>query len=346
MRQAQDAIYATAAGPAQRRALLALAARSDRSGLGQLGLHGAALLAAGAGVGLAQGSPWLLPAMLAYGILLVFLFAPLHETIHRTAFRSRRLNDAIAWICGAVLLLPPEYFRAFHFTHHRYTQDPARDPELATPKPATLCDYLWQVSGLPYWRERIGTILRHASGRAGEAFIAPHARPRIVREARLLLGLYTLLALGSLVAGSGALLVFWVGPALLGQPLLRMYLLAEHTLCPLVPAMLENSRTTRSTALVRRLAWNMPYHAEHHAHPALPFHALPAAHRLLEAKIAVQADGYALVQREILATLGDRDSVRKAQRSPARAQAMQSGVVGSNSRRSRPMSSPQRTQKP
>jgi fatty acid desaturase len=347
MRAGQDAIYATtAASASERRALLRLAARSDLRGLGQLALHVLALVATGTGVALAQGSAWLALAMLPYGILLVFLFAPLHETIHRTAFRSRRLNDAIAWICGAVLLLPPEYFRAFHFTHHRYTQDPARDPELAVPKPATLSTYLWQVSGLPYWRERITTTFRHALGRAGEAFIAPHARPRIVREARLLLGLYALLALGSIVAGSDALLVFWLAPALLGQPFLRMYLLAEHTGCPLVPAMLENSRTTRSTALIRRLAWNMPYHAEHHAHPALPFHALPAAHRLLESKIAVQADGYVAVQREILATLGERASVGKDQRSPARAQAMQSGVVGSNSRRSRPMSSPQRRQKP
>jgi fatty acid desaturase len=347
MRAGRDAIYATGtAGASERAALLRLAARSDLRGLGQLALHGAALLAAGAGVALAQGSVWLLPAMLPYGILLVFLFAPLHETIHRTAFRSRRLNDAIAWACGAVLLLPPEYFRAFHFTHHRYTQDPARDPELAVPKPATLGGWLGQVSGLPYWRERVTTTLRHALGRAGEPFIAAHARPRIVREARLLLGIYALLALGSALARSDALLVFWLAPALLGQPFLRMYLLAEHTLCPLVPAMLENSRTTRSTALVRRLAWNMPYHAEHHAHPALPFHALPAAHRLLGSHIAVQADGYVAVQREILANLGDRDSVSKNQRSPARAQAMQSGVVGSNSRRSRPMSSPQRAQKP
>jgi fatty acid desaturase len=347
MRAGRDAIYATGtAGAGERAALLSLAARSDLQGLGQLALHLLALLATGASVALARGSVWLVPAMLPYGIVLVFLFAPLHETSHRTAFRTRRLNDWVAWVCGVALLLPPGYFRAFHFTHHRYTQDPARDPELAIPKPATPGAYLWQVSGLPYWRERIATTCRHAWGRAGEAFIAPHARPRIVREARLLLGVYALLAMGSIAAASDALLIFWVAPALLGQPFLRMYLLAEHTGCPLVPAMLENSRTTRSTALIRRLAWNMPYHAEHHAHPALPFHALPTAHRLLEAKIAVQADGYVAVQQEILATLGERDGAGKDQGSPARAQAMQSGVVGSSSRRSSPMPSPQRRQKP
>ena len=124
-----------------------------------------------------------------------------------------------------------------------------------------------------------------------------------MREARLLLGACLLALLISIAASSAALLYLWLGPVLLGQPFLRLYLLAEHTGCPLVANMLENSRTTRSLAPIRRLAWNMPYHAEHHAHPALPFHALPAAHRVLRARIAVQAPGDVAVHREILALL-------------------------------------------
>ncbi|HSA82243.1 MAG TPA: fatty acid desaturase [Geminicoccaceae bacterium] len=307
MQGRQEAIYATTAAAAgDRRALLRLSARSDARGLVQLALHLAALLATGGAVALARGSLWLAPVMLLHGLVLVFLFAPLHETIHRTAFKSRRLNDAVAFVCGAVLILPPEYFRAFHFAHHRHTQDPERDPELITAKPVTVAGYLWQVSGLPYWGERITTTVRHARGRVDEPFVARHLRPRVVREARWLLGVYALLALGALLAGSAAPLLFWLVPGLLGQPFLRMYLLAEHTGCPLVPEMLRNSRTTRSIGLVRRLAWNMPYHAEHHAHPALPFHALPAAHALLKDRIAVQAPGYVAVQREILSTLEGR----------------------------------------
>jgi fatty acid desaturase len=241
--------------------------------------------------------------MVGHGVLLISLFAPLHESIHWTAFRTRRLNDVVAWGCGAALVLPPAYFRAFHFAHHRHTQDPARDPELAAPKPGTLPEYLWHVSGLPYWRERLVTTLCHARGRVDEPFIAPRARPQVMREARLLLGVYVLGALASTALLSPALLYLWALPALLGQPFLRLYLLAEHTGCPLVSSMLENSRTTRSLAPIRRLAWNMPYHAEHHAYPALPFHALPAAHRLLRSKIAVQAPGYVAVHREIVAGL-------------------------------------------
>ncbi len=281
----------------------ALRARSDARGYCQLGWHLGLLGVTGTLVALTRGTLWLLPVMLVHGIVLVFLFAPLHETIHRTAFRSRRLNDIVAWICGVLLLLPPEYFRAFHFAHHRHTQDPARDPELATPKPRSLWEYLRHVSGLPYWWERITTTLRHALGRVREPFITRRMRSVIIREARLLLVVYAALALASGLGGSTFLLIFWLAPALLGQPFLRLYLLAEHAGCPLVPDMLANSRTTRSLGLIRRLAWNMPYHAEHHACPALPFHALPAAHAVLKERIAVQAPGYVAVHREILTRL-------------------------------------------
>jgi fatty acid desaturase len=297
-----SAIYASA-NAEERDALVRLSARSDAKGLLQLVAHLGALMATGILVWWTRGLPWLLPAMMVHGILLVSLFAPLHESVHWTAFRSRRLNDVVAWACGAALMLPPAYFRAFHFAHHRHTQDPARDPELAVPKPRTLGEYLRHVSGLPYWRERLLATLRHACGRVGEPFIAPRQRPGIIREARLLLGLYLLVALAAIALASPAPLYLWIGPALLGQPFLRLYLLAEHTGCPLVPSMLENSRTTRSLAPIRRLAWNMPYHAEHHAYPALPFHALPAAHRLLKSRIAVQAPGYVAVHREIVAGL-------------------------------------------
>ena len=61
------------------------------------------------------------------------------------------------------------------------------------------------------------------------------------------------------------LLYVWIVPALLGQPFLRLYLLAEHGRCPLVANMLENTRTTLTNWLVRKLAWNM--RRRHHRSP-------------------------------------------------------------------------------
>ena len=283
--------------------LKALAQRSDARGLLQLGGHLGAIALTGAGI-LLLPAPWWILLLPLHGVLIMFLFAPAHETIHRTAFRSRWLNDVVSWISGAPLVLPPEFFRAFHFAHHRYTQDPARDPELAGPPKDSLGAYLWHLTGLPYWYERIGSSLRHAlTGKVDEPFVTARQRPVLVREARLLWAFYLAIAIVSLAFGSLAAVWLWLLPALIAQPLLRGYLMAEHGGCPQVPDMLRNTRTTRSNALVRWLAWNMPYHVEHHAYPAVPFHALPAAHEVLKDRIEVLSPGYLAVHAELRAAL-------------------------------------------
>ncbi len=283
--------------------------RSDARGLRQAAAHLALLLLCGLAVwyaSRASGAAWWLvwPAMLLLGLVMTFLFAPLHETIHRTAFKTRWLNGALAWFCGALLLLPPDYFRSFHFAHHANTQDPDRDPELlGGPKPTTRAGYLWQISGLPYWIYQAKILLLHALGRTPEAFVNERMARKIVREARILLSVYGILLAGSLLLRSDALLWLWILPALLGQPFLRAYLLAEHWGCELSRDMLRNTRTTTTNALVRRLAWNMPFHVEHHAYPAVPFHALPALHPLLRARIAVLTPGYRALHRQLWKSL-------------------------------------------
>jgi len=284
-----------------RQAIRPLEARSDRRGSIQFGAHCAFLLFTGGAIYVTRGSIWIIGAMILHGIALIFLFAAEHECIHRTAFRRRWLNDAVAWTAGLLILLPPAYFRYFHFAHHRHTQDAERDPELATPKPASLRQWLLQASGWPYWRAEVSLLISHALGRVTAAFVPVRGRAELVMEARFFLAIYATAAVLSVAAASDALLIYWLIPALIGQPFLRLYLLAEHTGCALSSDMLANSRTTLTNAAVRFIAWNMPFHAEHHAFPSLPFHALPAAHRLLRDDLKVVARGYVGLQCEIVA---------------------------------------------
>jgi fatty acid desaturase len=284
--------------------LTQLSRRADGPGLRHLAGHLALLALTGAGIAAARGTLWLWPAMFVHGVVLIFLFMPLHECIHRTAFKTRALNEAVAFVIGVLILLPREYFRAFHFAHHRFTQDPERDPELAAPKPATLGQWLWQVSGRGYWVSLGRGLVEHAFGRAPESFYKDERQRRVViTEARIVLALYALVAVVSVAFASDVALVYWVVPALLGQPALRLYLMAEHMLCPLVPDMLANTRTTYTNAAVRFLAWNMPFHAEHHAYPAVPFHRLPEVNRVLAPALKTTAPGYLAVQRAILLSL-------------------------------------------
>ena len=277
---------------------------SDRAGLLHIAGHLALLGAAAVLVALAPDEMARIAAQSLEGAILIFLFAPLHESIHRTAFRNRRLNDGLAAVTGFLLLLPAGYFRYFHFAHHRHTQDPTRDPELATPKPATLGQWLWVVTGLPLWRDLALGLLRHAAGKVTEPYLSAIPARRVILEARIHLALYAAIAVTSFAFGSDVALRYWIIPAVLGQPWLRFYLMAEHTGCPLVPDMLANSRTTLTNGLVRFIAWNMPFHAEHHAFPAVPFHGLPRLHERLAPTLRKTSPGYIAAQREILKTFG------------------------------------------
>ncbi|MCP4767069.1 MAG: fatty acid desaturase [Gammaproteobacteria bacterium] len=275
-----------------------LTRRSDARGLAQLGAHLALLLLAGIALRESRDSLYMVFTLPFYAVVLIFLFAPLHETIHFTVFKTRWLNNLVAAPIGFLQLLPFQYFRVFHYAHHRHTQNPEKDPELLDMKPLKERYWLY-LSGLPTWWQSFDTILRHAQGRVDESHIEARHHTMIINEARLHLAGYALLLLISLLTSSAALWWYWVLPALVGQPLLRLYLLAEHGDCDLGDDMLENSRTTYTVPWLNFLAWNMPYHAEHHYLASVPFHALPALHAYTGQRVKYRGDGYYRVNRDI-----------------------------------------------
>ena len=278
-----------------------LLARSNRAGLVQLGLHwGATALVS-----------WLIYVQIPFwwallpvqGILIIFNFTLLHECTHQSPFRSLWLNETAGWISGAIVGLPFIWFRYFHLAHHRFTNHPANDPELAAgPRPQNLGSYGLHITGLPVWTSQIMTLFRNAAGGASDSFIPKSARSKIRIESSLLLLLYMVITVYSLTVSS-ILLWLWLVPILLGQPFLRLYLLAEHGRCPPVANMLENSRTTFTNRIIRFLAWNMPYHAEHHSLPMVPFHQLPALHQLAKPHLLTTERGYARFNKKYLMAL-------------------------------------------
>lgn len=267
-----------------------LLAQSDLKGLGHFAVHFGGIAFCTALIVL--GAPFLTLIMLVQGILLCFLFTTLHETVHRTPFRSDFLNIWAGRICGFLIFLGPQWFRYFHLAHHRFTHDPDKDPELARPKPETTWQYLTYLSGLPDWADRVATLIRNATRINRDSFVPERGRHKVMAGARVQLALYAGVAALSLLLWSPLVFLIWLGPLLMGGPFLRAYLLAEHARCPHVASMLENTRTTFTNRVVRFLAWNMPYHVEHHAYPSVPFHKLPAFHAHTRAHIVNRQDGY------------------------------------------------------
>lgn len=263
--------------------------RSNAAGLRHLTLYLAALSVCT--VGIVTKVPLWPVLILPQGILLVFLFTLSHECTHKTPFRTGWLNDLIGHLVSVAIALPFTWFRYFHLAHHKWTNDPDKDPELSgKPRPDNWPALILYLSGLPYWVSMGRVLLTNALGRSQAPYLPDRQYRAIRAEARILLTLYMLAAF-SLFA-SPLLLWIWLLPVLIAQPFLRLYLLAEHGLCPAVTNMFENSRTTFTNNVIRFLAWNMPYHAEHHAFPNVPFHQLPTLHALSRAHLKSTSQGY------------------------------------------------------
>ncbi|MFY0619522.1 fatty acid desaturase [Shimia sp.] len=279
--------------PASRRT--ALQTRSNAKGLRHLVIYLSALLCLALWVGV-QAPLWPL-ALLPLGVLWVFLFTLSHECTHDTPFATRWINRAVGHACAAPLILPFTWFRAFHMAHHKFTNDPNHDPELAHgPRPETWPSYLLYLSGWRYWQSAATTVVHNATTPRAAPYLPTRKHASMRREARVLLATYALIALSLLISP----LAFWIWilPSILGQPFLRAYLLAEHGRCPPVANMLENSRTTFTNRLVRFVAWNMPYHTEHHAFPNVPFHQLPALHEDVKTHLQSTSNGYTTFHKD------------------------------------------------
>lgn len=295
------------------------ARRNDRDGLQHLAVHAALLAGTTWLLSRAGGSAWLLPAMLLHGIVLTFLFAPLHETSHGTAFRSRWLNEAVFRLLSVLYISPPLVFRYWHACHHTYTHMPGRDPDISLPLPRTLYQYLRYCSAIPFWRRNATWFISYALGRPAPRdrwFVPPDELPRAYREARVMLAGFLLLMAASWYFQSAALFVYWLVPRLLGEPVMRWVRIAEHVGCEDSGDLTRNTRTTRAPWWFHWLFWNMSYHAEHHLCPAAPFHALPRMHQQVGDKVHPVGSGYWAVHRQILR---DIRSGRADYRAPAAA---------------------------
>ena len=238
-----------------------------------------------------------------------FLFSPLHECAHGSAFRSRGLNEAALWITALVYIVPPYYFRYFHLGHHRFTQVPGKDPSLVLPEPANFRQYLWYCAGLWFWWRNLSWMVKHAFGvvhPASAIYVPVGRRKLMVTESRIMVFLYAALFASAAHFGFLWILVAaWIAPRVAGEPVQRIIRVAEHVGCDESPDLLRNTRTTLTNRVVNAIAWQMPYHAEHHLYPNVPFHALPALHEHVAGRVVVEPRGYIAGQWRIIRNLLD-----------------------------------------
>jgi fatty acid desaturase len=305
--------------------LRVLGQRSNGKGVKRLVVHLSIMICSGIGYGLLilrtpTGARWSsclagIPLMVLLGVSFATMFACMHECLHRTAFRSVVLNDSVAWFAGLLSFYNSALFRYSHGWHHRFTQVPGLDPELEAPKPSSMREYWMEISGVEWWSSKMREQRHVLLGDLSKyPYVPLRARNNVIRSGRAQLFVYLLLMIGSVLLMAARILslpvfvMFWLLPLIVGQPFLRVILLADHTACTLDTNALTNTRTTYTLTLIRVLMWEMPFHAEHHRYPGIPFHALARVHDRLKPYLGhVMSAGFIGAHRVIVSRFSKAD---------------------------------------
>ena len=186
-------------------------------------------------------------------------------------------------------------FRALHFTHHRYTHIPGKDPEISLghkPVPSVISNfgmYLSWLSGIPLLGFKLFMVLSGALTMPKFfinqffPFVRPIQRKRIFIESIFFLSVYIFLFYYAFMIDVRFFGIF-LGQVL-GHCLLAFYVSMEHNGLSHEGNIFDKTRSMKVPKIVKIVMWNMPYHAEHHAYPAVPFHALPDLHEAIQSEI-------------------------------------------------------------
>ena len=273
--------------------LEALSARSDTRGLLQLAGHASAIALTTWFMSLTWGSWWCVPFFLFQGLLLNFVYAPQHECSHYTAFKTRWLNVWVGRLCGFINLYPNDFHRWNHFTHHRHTQDRAKDPELLVREVfRTPGQYLFELTGWPAtWGRFLNTWRQALLGRADEWFLSEGQRQHVIVVSRWQVVGYLIVLASAIALQSWWPINYWIGPYLCMRWTYWLEGYGEHTGLTNEPNTLLNTRILKTTRLMTWLNWNMHHHSVHHTFPNVPFFRLPDLYREVESRVGFELPG-------------------------------------------------------
>lgn len=243
----------------------------------------------------------------------------MHDGAHGLLHPNRKLNNWLGeWPSGAAVGSDLQSYRAYHLTHHRFTQQP-EDPDLGLSDPfPTSQASLWRkvvrdLTGQTFYKQRssqfrmaargISALLKGASTDsakrstvAGTPFnkqtqssngLGPSdaAGIAVAKTVGRFLAVQTiLLTLSLLLWGWTPYLLWLVALATTFQLFLRIRNIAEHA-CTTTGSddPFTHARTTYANLIERTTVapyW-VNYHSEHHLFMGVPCYNLPRAHALL-----------------------------------------------------------------
>ncbi len=226
-----------------------------------------------------------------YAALTYMSYTPLHEAAHGNIHGSRDdlqwLNDLCGYLVAPLIMVPYSTHKVEHFTHHRYTNQPDKDPDYVVSgmRHGLLAfvgcgfKFLWVQNTFlfrSYWTT--------APRREQATYIAEVALALGWRMAFLLL-----------VPGIATLVLLVVG--YLAGAFFTAYWFAYRPHLPYdEPTRYRNTNSLIMPTLLKPLEWfwlGQNLHSVHHLFPRVPFYRYHALHRRIEP--AMRAHGTPII---------------------------------------------------
>ena len=241
------------------------------------------------------GTFWCIPFFIIYGTIWAYSISNWHETLHRTAFKSRFLNDFFYQISAFMGHFESNRWRWSHTFHHTNTlqTQEAYDYEIQLTRPTDLI-YLF-VQFIPFGqllyphKTLQAEVIKHAFGNLTEVvkLNAPDDQKKmIIRNSRIYVIIWISIIIFSIYIGSWLPILLFVLPNYYGAPLNQIVNLTQHLGLPFdVKDHRLCTHNVKINPIFSFLYYRMEYHLEHHMFPMIPSHNLPELHNIIKAQL-------------------------------------------------------------
>ncbi len=253
---------------------------------------------------------WSILFFFIYGTIWAFSVANWHETVHRSAFKTRWINEFVYHISSFMGDFEGYRWRWSHTFHHSntYQTKDDYDYEIQVSRPTEVITFF--INFIPFgdllFPHKLFKyeVLKHSFKKFSPVIqiTAPEKeKKKIVWNSRLYLFIWILILLYSIWIGSWLPIIYLLLPNYYGKPLQFLVNVTQHLAAPFDKKdHRESTYSVNINPIFGFLYWNMQYHLEHHMFPTIPSYNLKKLREKIKDQIPKPFPSLFAFYREVL----------------------------------------------
>ncbi len=289
-----------------------LSKKSDLKGFQHISVFFGLLILTGTLAFITLGTWWSVFWFLVYGNIYSFSNPLWHETGHKTAFKSKFLNEIFYYVSSFMSNFEPIRWRYSHFVHHgnTYSTENPFDHEIEygndlSDTPKRLLINITPFLDLLFFKKHISfEIIQHAFGiktKVMQDTIPESAQSKAIFNSRVYLFIWLTIILWSILASSWLPILYFLLPQFYGKTLHKIVAFTQHAgLARNVKDHRLTSREMYLNPVLSFLYWKMEYHLTHHMFPTVPSYNLDKLHHHIKDQLPRTNEGLIDAYKEII----------------------------------------------